>query len=78
MLNLYPGLFSEAELHALENLRGIPNDLNSDLHLRAIRREWDTFYDQNPYATREQLLQKAAEIDAKYGSQFNPPIALGE
>jgi hypothetical protein len=78
VLNRYPGLFTEAEIHALENLRGIPNELNSDLHLKVIGGEWRKFYLQYPNATKEQLLQKAAEIDAKYGSQFNPPIALGE
>jgi hypothetical protein len=78
VLKKYPDLFTEDELHALENLRGIPNDRNSELHLRAIRNEWNQFYDRNPNATREQILKKAAEIDTKYGSQFNPPIKSGE
>jgi hypothetical protein len=74
ILRKYPDLFSEAELQALENLRGIPNELNSNLHLSVIRLEWNAFYKLNPNATREQIVQKAVEIDAKYGSQFNPPI----
>jgi hypothetical protein len=64
-------------MHSLENLRGIPRHLNSSLHLKQIRGEWNRFYKQNPTATRRQLLQKATEIDAKYGSQFNSPIKPG-
>jgi hypothetical protein len=75
-LTRYPGAVSEAEMHSLENLRGIPNELNSDLHISQIRREWNQFYRENPNATRQQLLQKATEIDTKYGSQFNPPVGL--
>jgi hypothetical protein len=43
-------------------------------HLRAIRKEWNAFYDQHPRATKEQLLDKATEIDNKYGHLFDPPI----
>ena len=32
------------------------------------------FYRENPSPTAQQLLDQAAEIDAKYGSQFNPPV----
>ena len=70
----YPGVVSEAEMHSLENLRGIPKSLNSDLHLSQIRREWNQFYRQNPNPTKQDLLQKATEIDRKFGSQFNPPV----
>jgi hypothetical protein len=42
-------------------------------YLSQIRREWNQFYRQNPAPTQQQLLQKATEIDAKYGSQFQPP-----
>jgi len=73
----YPGVATDAEMHSLENLRGIPRHLNSELHLKQIRREWDQFYRENLAATRRQLLQKATEIDARYGSQFNPPIKPG-
>jgi hypothetical protein len=76
-LKKYPGVVTQAEMHSLENLRGIPRHLNFDLHLRQIRREWNRFYEENPTATRQQLLQKATEIDAKYGSLFNPPIKPG-
>ena len=33
VLKRYPGVVTEAEIHSLENLRGIPKALNSDLHL---------------------------------------------
>jgi hypothetical protein len=77
VLKNYPGVVTDAEMHSLENLRGIPRHLNSELHLKQIRREWNRFYEDNPMPTRQQLLQKATEIDVKYGSQFNPPITSG-
>jgi hypothetical protein len=64
-------------MHSLENLRGIPRHPNSELHLGQIRREWNRFYKENLMATRQQLLQKATKIDARYCSQFNPPIKPG-
>jgi len=69
----YPGIISEEEIHSLENLRGIPNELNSDLHLGRIRKEWNRFYKTNPKPTKEKLLEKATEIDLKYGKLFKPP-----
>jgi hypothetical protein len=72
-LKRYPGIVSEVEMHSIENLRGIPKEISSDLHQSQIRREWNQFYRQNPNASKQQLLQKATEIDAKYGSQFKPP-----
>jgi RHS repeat-associated protein len=68
----YPGIITDAELHSLENLRGIPLDQNSRVHLRNIRREWDEFYATHPIATKQQLLQKVHEIDAAYGHEFLP------
>ncbi len=68
------GLFSEDEIHSYENLRGIPIDDNSSLHLSEIRREWNRFYKENPDPTKRQLLQKRLEIDMKYGERFNPQI----
>jgi hypothetical protein len=78
VLEAYPGLFTEAEIHSLENLRGIPKELNSDLHLSKIAKEWTQFFSANRTATREQLLQKATEIDLKYGRFFKPPVAGGK
>jgi hypothetical protein len=78
VLKRYPGLFTESEIHSLENLRGIPNELNSELHLSKIAKEWTQFFSANPNATRQQLLQKATEIDLKYGRFFKPPVGGGK
>jgi RHS repeat-associated protein len=70
----YPGLVSDSQMHSLENLRGIPKSINSDVHLSKIRKEWNRFYRSNAKPSQQQLLDKATEIDNKFGSQFNPPI----
>ncbi|WP_185761808.1 hypothetical protein [Xanthomonas phaseoli] len=74
VLTRYPGVAAPEQIHSLENLRGIPKEVNSDLHLSTIRREWNKFYRETPNATLPQLLRKATEIDSKYGSQFNPKV----
>ena len=61
-------------MHSLDNLRGIPKEINSDLHLSKIRKEWNKFYKEFPNPTKEQLLQKRLDIDKKYGHLFKPPI----
>ena len=68
------GLFSYEEMHSLDNLRGIPKEINSDLHLSKIRKEWNKFYKEFPNPTKEQLLQKRLDIDKKYGHLFKPLI----
>ncbi len=73
-LKLYPNQITAAEINFLENLRGIPLEVNSNLHLSTIRKEWNRFYLANPDATKTQLLQHASKVDIKYGSQFNPPL----
>lgn len=70
----YPGVLSEAEMHSLENLRGIPLDLNPTVHLRHIRKEWDDFYRTHPIVTKQTLLDKATEIDRKFGHDFQPRL----
>lgn len=71
----YPGLVSDSELHSLENLRGIPKgDVNHEVHLSAIRKEWNRFYRANPNPTKQDLLDMATSVDDKYGGQFLPPI----
>jgi len=55
--------------------RGIAKDVNSDVHLSQIRREWNEFYRQTPNPTKEQLLEKVTQLDLKYGRGFKPPIA---
>ncbi|MBP1127130.1 MULTISPECIES: PAAR domain-containing protein [Pseudomonas] len=72
----YPGVVKNEELHSLENLRGIPKEQNSELHLSFIRKEWNKFYRETPSATKQQLLDKATEIDNMIGSQFAPPIKI--
>lgn len=70
----YPNVVKNEEMHSLENLRGIPKELNSELHLSFIRKEWNRFYRETPFATKDQLLEKATEIDTIIGSKFSPPI----
>jgi len=68
---------SEAEIHSLENLRGVPLDINTEVHLSQIRTEWNRFYkpflESGTAPTRAQLLQKATELDSMFGSRFLPP-----
>jgi hypothetical protein len=73
VLQRYPGLITEAEIHSLENLRGIPKEINNALHLSMIRSEWNEFDRQHQNPTKEQLIQKATDIDVKYGHSFMPP-----
>jgi RHS repeat-associated protein len=71
---LYPGVINEFEMNSLGNLRGIPKDINPDVHLRQIRKLWDVFYKSHQSgATKTELLGYAKKIDDKFGSQFNPP-----
>jgi hypothetical protein len=74
---LFPNEVTETQIYPLENLCGIPKEINSELHLRQIDNEWKQFYKTNPNATQAQLLRKATEIDAKFGSQFRPPMGGG-
>ncbi|WCQ97075.1 hypothetical protein NQZ70_09866 [Sorangium sp. Soce836] len=73
VLKRYPGLFTEAEIHSIENLRGIPKSANPDVHLSQIRRSWNEFYRTNPSPTRQQVFDFATELDARFGAKFNPP-----
>ena len=75
ILRRYPGLFTEAEIHALNNLRGIPKNVNSDLHLSRIRKDWNKFYKSHPKPTKQQVIDYAAQLDRRYGGQFNPPLS---
>lgn len=72
VLTRYPGVVNLSEMHSLENLRGIPNAVNNDIHLSQIRRAWNQFYRTTPSPTKEQLLDKATEIDNMFGTQFLP------
>ena len=72
ILTQYQNVFTPSEIHSLENLRGIEFSQNNKLHLSEIRREWNQFYDKNKYATKEQILIFATEMDLKYGHLFTP------
>ncbi len=71
----YPGLVSDAELHSLENLRGIPKgEINNRIHLSKIRKRWNQFYRDNPNPTQQDLLDFATKIDDEFGHLFDPPV----
>ncbi|WP_404469648.1 ribonuclease YeeF family protein [Sutcliffiella horikoshii] len=74
VLKKYPNLFSLEEIHALENLRGIPKEINSDIHLSKIRKDWNRFYRNHPNPTKEDMINYMIELDKKYGKSFNPPL----
>jgi len=74
ILKRYPGLVKPEEIHSFENLRGIPRAINDDFHASLLNSEWNHFYRENPTATKELLLEKATEIDTKYGHNFLLPI----
>jgi len=80
VLKRYPGIFTKAEIHALENLRGIPKKINNDLHLSKIRKEWNKFYKRFDQAgivpSKKQLEDYARAIDKKFSNQFDPPFSV--
>ncbi|KQS92070.1 polymorphic toxin-type HINT domain-containing protein [Chryseobacterium sp. Leaf394] len=80
VLKRYPGVLTKAEIHALDNLRGIPKEINSKLHLSEIRIEWNKFYkkfdDAGIIPTKKQLEDYARAIDKKFANQFNPPFSV--
>ena len=77
VLKRYPGLFTKEEINAYEMLRGIPKEVNSNIHLSKIRIEWNNFYKRVDAGeiplTKESFLNKAKEIDKLFGGKFNPP-----
>lgn len=74
ILKKYPDVFTIEEIHALENLRGIPKEINSDIHLSKIRKDWNRFYKNHPNPTKEEIINYMIDLDKKYGENFNPPI----
>ena len=74
ILKKFPGLFTKSEIHALDNLRGIPKELNNTLHLSEIRIYWNEFYRTFPNATKKQIQDYAKFIDKEIGHLFNPPL----
>ncbi|MDR7313714.1 hypothetical protein J2S40_004772 [Nocardioides luteus] len=77
VLRKYPGVVSEEEMHSIDNLRGIPKEVNSDVHLRQIRKHWNRFYKdfarRGATPTQQDLLDFATKIDQELGDQFIPP-----
>jgi TPR repeat protein len=74
VMKRFPGLIHQSEMNSLNNLRGIPSALNSDLHLSKINRIWNQFYRTVPSPTKQQLLGQATKIDNLYGHLFKPAI----
>ncbi|CAM5506676.1 MULTISPECIES: RHS repeat-associated core domain-containing protein [Streptomyces] len=74
VLKEYPGLFTSNELNSLENLRGVPNAVNRDLHLSRIRILWNGFYKTHPNPTRQDVLDYATFIDDFVGGEFTPRV----
>ncbi|MBW9154749.1 hypothetical protein, partial [Clostridium estertheticum] len=78
VLRKYPDIFTKEEIHAYESLRGIPKEVNSEVHLSKIRIEWNKFYKDIAKGkielTKENFLNKAKVIDGKFGDKFNPKI----
>jgi hypothetical protein len=76
---LYPGVMTEEEIHALENLRGIPRNGNgAKLHRSIFRKELNAFYKLHPTITKEQLLEKRREMDRVYGHLMVIPPGVGK
>jgi hypothetical protein len=74
VLKRYPGLFTEAEIHSLKNLRGIPKSINPDFHLSKIRRAWNDFYHAHASPTKQEVIDFAAYLDRQFGALFQPPL----
>lgn len=75
-LTRLPGLFDKCELHSIENLRGTPQTVNSEVHLRAIRQEWNLVARKRDEAdlplTRPDVVDEATRIDDMFGYLFTP------
>jgi Pretoxin HINT domain/Domain of unknown function (DUF4280) len=80
VLKKYPGVLTKAEINALDNLRGIPKAINSDLHLSKIRIEWNKFYkkfdDAGIIPTKKQLEDYARAVDKKFSNLYDPPFSV--
>lgn len=74
VLKKYPNLFTEAEIHDIENLRGIPKEINNEVHLSSIRKDWNEFYKSHPNPTKKEVIDYMIELDKRYGDKFTPPV----
>jgi hypothetical protein len=74
---LFRGVISIAELHALNNLRGIPLDKNNTTHLSIINRKWNAFIREHEQAgtrpTMEEIIYYVSRIVFDHRSEFTPP-----
>ena len=68
-LTQHPDWFSHREIHAVENLVGIPR--GTGIH-DSINYEWTKFWQDSPGASKEQVLLKVKEIDKKFGAKYLP------
>jgi hypothetical protein len=75
LLTKYPGLFSAAEINAVEGLRGIHKSTNAKLHCGMINKDWFRFIKAHKSTglTRQRVLDMRDFVDKQYGSQFIPP-----
>ncbi|PFI75775.1 hypothetical protein COI83_29825 [Bacillus cereus] len=74
VLKKYPNLFTEAEIYDIENLRGIPKEINNEVHLSSIRKDWNEFYKSHPNPTKKEVIDYMIELDKQYGDKFTPPV----
>ena len=76
VLKLFPGLFTETEIHDIANLRGIPKFDNPDVHLSLLRKEWNKFYSElnGRIPSKAEVYLKVQEIDEKFGFRFLPVV----
>jgi hypothetical protein len=69
-LTRYPSVVSSEEIQSLENLRGVPLNRNSDVHLSQIRKIWNSFYRTHPFPAQVDLLKQAGLIDILFKDVF--------
>ncbi|MGW6193182.1 S-layer homology domain-containing protein [Bacillus cereus] len=74
VLKKYPNLFTEVEIHDIQNLRGIPKEINNEIHLSSIRKDWNEFYKSHPNPTKKEVIDYMIELDKRYGDKFTPPV----
>ena len=73
----FRGVIPIDELHALDNLRGIPFEKNNKLHLSIINSKWNAFMRQYQRSgtrpTMEEIREQVRTIDRDHGQDFMPP-----
>ncbi|GAA2176315.1 hypothetical protein GCM10009846_29630 [Agrococcus versicolor] len=79
VMRRYPSLnITRSEMDSVQNLRGIPAEINSRVHLSGIRRMWNEFYrhhaDSGTVPTVDDLAEYARLVDDAFGDLFDPPV----